>query len=285
MRGLIGVLLAMFSSYAMSQAFETTAQKKRTDPANSNTTQKTGSKQEKINFPAQLPPPSDTTLKLIAALQNNNLEIAELLLQSGGDINCKNCSNYVVGAVMTVPTNGLQPNKRLVWMVEHGADINAQADDGRTPIMFALDRGLNVFWSHVPDVTYFMKKDADVKLKDKLGKNALHHFAEHYKPSPPQSTLADAELIRRENIFYAGTFQNLMVNGIDINDVDLQGNTASHYAARNCNELSVDLFIKAGSDLRKQNLRNETSLDIAIDTAIRNPSPSCNKVVTILKSS
>lgn len=84
-----------------------------------------------------LPPPSKTTLNLIEAIRAGNYEMAEILLREGGDINCRNCNYDGVPPLLALydAERGHNPNRRLVWMLSHGANPNVSDKNGRTPLM------------------------------------------------------------------------------------------------------------------------------------------------------
>lgn len=86
---LISSTFLLVTNIAFSQVIETPDQ--TTKPSKS--TKKSSSTQKKTYNSNVLPEPSKVTRDFEKAFYLGNLEIAELLLQQGADINCPNCND------------------------------------------------------------------------------------------------------------------------------------------------------------------------------------------------
>lgn len=95
----------------------------------------------------------------------------ENMLQAGSDINLTDAEgNTLLHLSETRKDIGISIEDILI----HGADINAQNNQGQTPLMLACRYDKNA------DFITLLEHGADINLKDKSGKTALDYAAKHF---------------------------------------------------------------------------------------------------------
>ncbi|XP_015391751.1 ankyrin repeat domain-containing protein 22 [Panthera tigris] len=152
------------------------------------------------------------------------------------------------------------------WVREDRNCINVQDGfNGDTPLICACRRG------HLRIVSFLLKRNADVNLKNQKQRNCLHYAVKK------KFTFFDYLLIiLLMPVMLIGYFlmvsktkQNealvrmLLDAGIDVNATDCYGCTALHYACEMKNQNLIPLLLEAHADPMIKNRRGETSLDIA----------------------
>ncbi|XP_059253373.1 ankyrin repeat domain-containing protein 22 [Mustela nigripes] len=152
------------------------------------------------------------------------------------------------------------------WVREDSACINVQDDfNGDTPLICACRRG------HLRIVSFLLKRNADVNLKNRKERNCLHYAVKK------KFTFFDYLLIiLLMPVLLIGYFlmvsktkQNealvrmLLNAGVDVNAADCYGYTALHYACQMRNQTLIPLLLEARADPTIKNKRGESSLDIA----------------------
>ncbi|XP_014934569.1 ankyrin repeat domain-containing protein 22 [Acinonyx jubatus] len=152
------------------------------------------------------------------------------------------------------------------WVREDRSCINVQDSfNGDTPLICACRRG------HLRIVSFLLKRNADVNLKNQKQRNCLHYAVKK------KFTFFDYLLIiLLMPVMLIGYFlmvsktkQNealvrmLLDAGIDVNATDCYGCTALHYACEMKNQNLIPLLLEAHADPMIKNRRGETSLDIA----------------------
>lgn len=122
-------------------------------------------------------------------------------------------------------------------LLDHGADVNAEANDGRTPLHEAVHNGRR---SGV--VELLIARGANVNAATDGGVTPLHHAAD--------SGRNDAATL-------------LLARGANVNARDDWGRTPLHKAALQGCEATVDLLLAAGADPTVKDNAGETPLDYA----------------------
>lgn len=151
------------------------------------------------------------------AAEKGDLADVKRHLKRGADVNDKNYNeNYTAGltALHLAAGNG---NKELVeFLIKKGATINAKAEDGLTPLHWAVVKGFkDVKGDHKGVIELLIAKGADVnaKTKDNRGDGGTPlHFA-------VRTTHPDKEIITL-----------LIAKGADVNAKDSFGKTPLHWA-------------------------------------------------------
>lgn len=255
--------------------------------ANQKTTPpKSSTKPKKVAKPA--PPPSKVTLNFVQALQAGNMDMAEMLLKNGADINCRNCTRDGKTPLFATydHVSGHNPNPRMVWLLANGADPDIPDSSGMTLLMhLTTDKITNPFYGGIDDFEYLLRRGANAKVKDNQGNTALHHLS--------AKSLADAEKMSKSgwgNSAYdmakqwMRAFEGLIASGADINAVNKGGDTPLMYVAARCNPRVLETFLNNGADPSLKNKIGQSPLQIATDVASRNAQQTCNRVVEILQS-
>lgn len=108
-------------------------------------------------------------------LNFGNLEIAELLLKSGADVNAVSKNKFVA-----TPLQGSVVMKRLdlaQLLLAHGAKVNVRGEGGGSPLHEAAGSGLIDF------ATLLLEHGADVNAKDDENKTPLTIALEYKQPA------------------------------------------------------------------------------------------------------
>ena len=122
------------------------------------------------------------------------------------------------------------------FLLEHGADINAQNRQGLTPLHWASNSG-------TPEVVrVLLEHGADVEVKDDTGRTALHWT----------SSSGRLEVVRL-----------LLEHGADVVVKDNSGKTALHWASKRGKLEIVHLLLEQGADVEVKNNDGKTALQLA----------------------
>jgi len=194
------------------------------------------------------------------AAANGHKEIVELLIAKGVDVNARDNDGYTPldWAIMNKLTetadllrkHGGKTSEELFALfkaaedgnieaakqaIANGIDVNAEDDDGRTPLHRAAWRG------HKEVVELLIANGADVNAKDGMGATPLH-------------LAATKEIV-----------ELLIAAGADVNAKDgWRDLTPLHEAAGEGHKEVAELLIAEGADVNFKNWDNKTPLDLAI---------------------
>ena len=208
------------------------------------------------------------------AARFNNIELIELFLKHGADINCvnewmQNCLFFTYDV------------DTIKYLIEHGANVNQVNVNGFTPLLGAA-RNYEV-------AKLYIEMGADYNHQDRNG-NSILFFAIMYKNFELIKYLIDAKVVNVNNVNELGLnalilhimcgskgkYKNtsiykkiiiyLIKGGININHQDNDGNTALHIAikVRQNNEI-IKLLLDNGADVNIKNKNGKTPLDIAME--------------------
>lgn len=193
-------------------------------------------------------------------------------------------------------------NKVIKFLIERGADINIQNNDGYTPLTYASDNDM------IDIVRLLLEKKVDVNVKDLCGFNAfmvacckgkidiIRVFLEHLNKYPDSFDIYDVDQRGRTGLALACSFGHedvakmiisysntidytamfeacyrdscdiveFMINkGYDINKQDVHNNTLFITACRENSKNIVKLLIKKGVNLNAQNEDGNTGFIMA----------------------
>ncbi|WP_341823962.1 ankyrin repeat domain-containing protein [Wolbachia endosymbiont (group A) of Udea olivalis] len=105
---------------------------------------------------------------LFWAIQNNNFNIVELLLDNSADIKVKDNEAWTP-LHWAVQLGSLDVVERLV---ERGADFNASTADGRTPLDIARDKGYD-------NVVNYLEEELSKEREKPVRRKRLHHHGDY----------------------------------------------------------------------------------------------------------
>ena len=221
---------------------------------------------------------------LLAALGLGHVEVAELLLKHGTDIDATDATE---NTMLLIAIDCLDFNDNLSDIVEflltNGADLNAQDDTFTGSLRLAVD-----FILRRPVVTILLKHGVDINSQDNDGKTPLHKLieADLYDDDDEDNALNHmrlllehgAEVNRRDkdnqtpllvtmelNWFKAAWI--LIEHGADANTENKSGETLLHILPVSDIDNALDhmlLLSKYGAEVNKGDNNNHTPLHLAI---------------------
>ena len=210
-------------------------------------------------------------LPLFAALEQDHVEIMELLLEYGANVDARETTGETV--LLKVLSRPQQHNlvKIVKILLKHGADVNARTTGLRSSLHLAEYRG------ELKVAQMLLDHKPDVNSQDKDGKTPLHILLE-YRTNNEGIALnhalfeRGAEVSRRDKILLKYV-QMLLEHSADANVENSIGNPPLHVLSESRtndegNALDLALFLlKLGADVNRKDKRNETPLHLAIRRA------------------
>ena len=170
------------------------------------------------------------------AITKKNVELAEICLEKGASVRSQDWRGatplfYASGCNLGVSADIVKA------LLNHGANPNARAKYGLTPLHYAAS----------PEVaTVLMDHGADVMAKDMGGQTPLHYAAE--RPRDEKGKVAKVLLDR----------------GADVNARDLRGQTPLYLAVEIGGPEITRLLIGRGADVNAKDLKGWTPLHEAV---------------------
>ncbi|XP_014294505.1 putative ankyrin repeat protein RF_0381 isoform X2 [Halyomorpha halys] len=152
------------------------------------------------------------------AVKADNIEVLELYRGRGFDLSVKNDFNWTP---LHIAAEGCHRNS-LVWLINNGVDVNSENSMMETPLSRSISRG------HIETAIILFERGANLKHKDKRGKNFLH--------------IANKLPL----------LEWLVQNKLDINGKDNLGRTPLHDAAESFNLEKACFLLEHGADLEAQ---------------------------------
>ena len=218
---------------------------------------------------------------LMIAAHCKNLNAVEFLLKHGAIVDVQDKRNKsslhygVEGALLSGDTSF----DVVSCLLNHGADLNAPMNGKYTALMMACRS------QHVRLVKFLLQQGANVQVKDKDGKTALHFACEltfTWKPASCDllncltENGADINALRKDNVtplMVASINGNvdqitfLIKRGANVHLQDKNGDTALHHAARNMNNsLEIVCALTAAGASQMCNNQGLTPLLVASST-------------------
>lgn len=215
-------------------------------------------------------------------------DIAKLFIEYGSDINSKdkNGRNVIFDALSygnekfiehLLSTEHLELNNsdinnetimhhpqvvgddnRAIKLLEAGADPTIQNGDGETYLCSAALRGMDAY--HIVDTA--LKQGADVNSRVANNNTILMELV------AASSTLTQEEIDRRKSLVEMS--KNFLMNGIDIDAIDENNETALFRAIRVSDIELVSFLLSAGINPNIQNIHFQTVLNLAVYEGIKN---------------
>ena len=202
-----------------------------------------------------LPLLAQDNAKLIEYIMYQEFDKAKELINNGADVNYQDESTGSTALMLACQYNFAD---MVSFLVEHGADLNLQADNGTTALMAAAGTSEDLF-------DLLLSKGADLKIKAGDGTTAL--------------TQACIGVIS-ENVPLT-VVQKILEKGADPNEAPASGYAESYtclmMAARNDQPELVKLLVSKGADVNKKAKDGKSALDLAKEE-------NNEEMVTLLKS-
>ena len=186
------------------------------------------------------------TSPLGAALFGKHLQVADLLYDHGANVGVRGSMRWTLLHFASSETFLVDSVR---WLLNHGADANAQDIDGNwNPLLLAT-------WNkNVEVVQMLLEHHADIHVRNPNGEVALHLAACHYKPE-----------------FQIDVLRLLLHHGADVYARDNEGSTPLHYSSfgRPCYTKSwgsveaARLLLEHGATINAENNKGETPFLVA----------------------
>ena len=193
--------------------------------------------------------------KLIEYIMYQEFDKAKELINNGADVNYQDESTGSTALMLACQYNfaGM-----VSFLIDHGANLNLQADNGTTALMAVAGTSEDLF-------DLLLSKGADFKIKAGDGTTAL-----------TQACIG----IMREKVPLA-VVQKLLDKGADANEAPNDGPAGGYtclmMAARNNQPDLVKLLVSNGADVNKKAKDGKSALDLAKEE-------NDEEMITILKS-
>jgi ankyrin repeat protein len=207
---------------------------------------------------------------LMYAVYHGRLDMVELLLQHGADIEAVENSN---STALIVASFAKQASVAL-YLLQAGANMTAVDCDGHTALTAAVQAG------SLASVQLLLDHGADIKEIDKEGQNALftaalegHVFmlevlTQHGLDATSVDNKGMTLLMAAAASEHQAAAEWLILRGVGVNRVNIDGATALHIAVLECSNddtTMVELLIASGANVHIRADNGESAYDIAID--------------------
>ena len=172
---------------------------------------------------------------LFRAFERDKLEVVQILLDSGMDINSRNDRGETL-----LHTIGYQDYQNARFLIAAEIDVNAQDNEGNTALhrITSCDRNHYSCNSGAPNMTRILvQADADVNAQNNDLETPLH------------------AMFKKGESVYPAVFSILMQNEADINMQDKKDNTPYHLSLLRDRPMGQmdQMFVDAGADIHIQN--------------------------------
>lgn len=186
----------------------------------------------------------DGNTALLLAVDKNRQTTVKFLLDNQSNINATN--SELLTTVMLATKNG---NREMVnLLILRGANINAANQKGQTALFMALEN------DQMDILKDLIQSNADIHYKNKNNCTILMELG---KADLGKRTIKAIEIIKL-----------LLDKSANINETDLEGNTALSYAVSKSNFEMIAYLISKGADLKLQNKLSQTALHKIINDSI-----------------
>ncbi|KAN0141504.1 Ankyrin repeat-containing domain protein [Lactarius tabidus] len=179
---------------------------------------------------------------LDAALGRNNFQVAEILLKYGCKVDVRDARKQTA-LHKTIDRHDKVAIDVVQFLLDNGADVNAQRDDLRTPLHLALNVG------ELSVARILLEHQADVNARNDDGQTPLHLLSRWEVP------------LEKDGMDLAMLFLKC---GANVNDRDKDRATPLHLASYFKRLEIVRLLLDHGADTTMENDRTETPLQIVI---------------------
>lgn len=199
------------------------------------------------------------------AVINFQTEMIPFLVESGAEINAEDDENLTP---LLIAIKNDEPEQISV-LIENGAEVEKKNSDGQTPIFFAIEN-----FSSAALQTLINKK-ANIEAKDTKERTPFLFAYEVDNVDAAGKLLNANATFPKQQIFTALNDKKLsylpllLKAGADITFKDSAGQNALHVAAENCDTNSLSLFLEipvAASIINQKDLKGRTPLLLACGT-------------------
>jgi len=223
------------------------------------------------------------TSSLHYAAKEGHKEIAGLLIANGADVNAKNnngqtpldiaVTNNRKDIIDLLVEKGAVPSSihmaarvgvlaRVKALLGQGADVNAQDDEGTTPLHYAVQEG------HKELTEFLIAKGADINAKNNNGQTPLDIASSWNRRDVVELLLAKGATISSIHIAVQigdlAMVKAFLEEGTDVNAKDGSGYTPFHYAIWYSKTDIARLLIEKGADIHAKDQSGYTPLHWAV---------------------
>ena len=178
---------------------------------------------------------------LLAALGEGHVEVAELLLQHGANVNAREkMGKTVLLTALSRPQRNLA--SMVNFLLEHGADVNARDNTLRSSLHLLAEYGGDLEVAQM-----LVWHGADINSRDVSDKTPLHTLSER-KISKEDDVLDHARL--------------LLQHSADANGKDKNNQTPLHLAIGQNRFMLAQLFLEHGAQPNAENTTGKTPLHL-----------------------
>ncbi|RYX82549.1 ankyrin repeat domain-containing protein [bacterium] len=212
---------------------------------------------------------------LAAAVSNTQVEVVRFLLENGADPNAGGWNTTPLAQVMSRYDDKWKPIADL--LADKGADVNALDESGMTILQRTLQNNNE---RQKDRVVWLLEHKANIYATSRGGTSALDTAINSSGTEAMKLILAKADLKRRDELGQTPLFgavrtgkidvvRLLLERGAEINTQNVYGETPLHIAARgdatgNPNSELLKALLEAGANANLANVRGDLPLHIAL---------------------
>ena len=187
------------------------------------------------------------TFPLLAALGEDHVDVAELLIEHGANVDVRETTGKTILLKVLSP-----PQRNLVaivtFLLKHGADVNARDNTLRSSLHLLAECGGDLEVAQV-----LVNHGADVNFRDNNGKTPLHIVSESRNNN-------EGDLLN-----YA---QLLLEHGAEVDSRDKDNQTPIHLAIGRDRFKLMRILLEYGADANAENKNGKTPLHILSERQI-----------------
>jgi ankyrin repeat protein len=211
---------------------------------------------------------SGETPLLLSLRRYNSVELVSLLLVHGADVNSQS-ERFGFTPLILATSADRYHTKIVPWLLEKGANPNARANNGETPLLAAVRR------NHLEIIDVLLNYGADVNshaaqslVEDRLALlQASCSDSLFSRRFDTEDERGETPLMLAINLSRVDILRKLLLAHADVNLCRRRGDTALILAIRttssSCEEITR-MLVEYGADVNAPNSRDDTPLTVAI---------------------